>query len=111
MLLDFASFNPGYGCSQTHRGPSGNSRALAGVGQRGGPLPIAAITRLRLRSLRFAPLLFWRAFRSLRQARAADGCLASDARTIKARVFWTRTLWRDAAAMRAYMTRSPHRGA
>lgn len=74
-------------------------------------MPLASLTRLRLRSLRFAPLLFWRAMRSLHQARRADGCLAADARTIRGRVFWTRTVWRDPAAMRAFMTGGAHVGA
>ncbi len=71
-------------------------------------MPLASITRLRLRSLRFTPLLFWRAFGSLRQARRSDGCLASDARTIGGRVFWTRTVWRDKQAMHAFMTGGAH---
>jgi hypothetical protein len=72
-------------------------------------MPIAAVTRLRLRSRVFAPHLFWNAFRSLRQARRSDGCLAADVRTIAARVFWTRTLWRDAEALRDFMSSGAHR--
>jgi hypothetical protein len=72
-------------------------------------MPIAAVTRLRLRKRRFAPLLLWSALRSLRQSRLADGCLAADVRTTRARAFWTRTLWRDAGAMRAYMRSGAHR--
>jgi quinol monooxygenase YgiN len=72
-------------------------------------MPFASITRLRLRSIRFVPRFIYDAFRALQQARASDGCLAADVRTIKARVFWTRTLWRDGAAMSAYRASGAHR--
>ena len=71
-------------------------------------MPIAAVTRLRLRSLRFFPLFVVGAFRSRSQALRADGCLAADTRTIAGRVFWTRTLWRDAAAMRNFARSGAH---
>ena len=58
-------------------------------------MPVAGVTRLRLRRWRYVPLLILAAMRSRRQALASDGCLAADARTQGARVFWTRTLWRD----------------
>jgi hypothetical protein len=72
-------------------------------------MPLAAVTRLRIRSLRFFPLFIVGAFRSRRQALRADGCLAADVRTIRGRVFWTRTLWRDEAAMRSFMVGGAHR--
>jgi hypothetical protein len=72
-------------------------------------MAIAAITRLRLRKLRFVPLFLLGAFRSKRQALGSDGCLAVDVRMIGTRVFWTRTLWRDAEAMRDFMRSGPHR--
>jgi hypothetical protein len=71
-------------------------------------MPIASITRLRLRSLRFTPLLLWRAFRSLQQVQRTDGCIAADVRTIRGRVFWTRTVWRDQQAKLAFMTSGSH---
>jgi quinol monooxygenase YgiN len=74
-------------------------------------MPLSSITRLRLRRWRFVPLFAWHAVRSLRQVRRSDGCLAADVRTIGGRVFWTRTLWRDAMAMRAYMTSGAHAAA
>ena len=55
-------------------------------------MPVAAITRLRLRKWRYVPLLILSAMRSKRQALASEGCLAADVRTQGARVFWTRTL-------------------
>ena len=72
-------------------------------------MAIAAVTRLRLRKLRFVPLLMVAAFRSRRQAQASDGCLAADMRMQGARVFWTRTLWRDGKAMRDFMGGGAHR--
>ena len=72
-------------------------------------MPIAAVTRLRIRSFRFFPPFIVGAFRSLLQARRADGCLAADVRTIRGRVFWTRSLWRDAAAMRGFLGGGVHR--
>jgi hypothetical protein len=71
-------------------------------------MPIAAVTRLRLRKLRFVPLLLVSAIRSRRQAQASEGCLAADVRMQGARVFWTRTLWRDTRAMREFMRRDAH---
>ena len=72
-------------------------------------MAIAAITRLRLRKLRTVPIFMLGAFRSRRQALGSDGCLAADVRMIGARVFWTRSLWRDAEAMRNFMRGGPHR--
>ena len=72
-------------------------------------MAVAAITRLRLRRLYLLPLLLLGAFRSRRQALASDGCLAADVRMIGAHVFWTRSLWRDAGAMREFMRGGAHR--
>lgn len=66
-------------------------------------MPLAAVTRLRVRGFRFLPLFLLSAFRSIAQARRIEGCIAADMRTTGGRVFWTRTLWRDTAAMRAFM--------
>lgn len=73
-------------------------------------MPIAAVTRLRLRKLRLVPALIVYAFRSRRQARASDGCLAADMRMVGARLFWTRTLWRDADTLRNFMRSSGAHG-
>jgi hypothetical protein len=71
-------------------------------------MALVAVTRLRLRSLRFTPALIWLALRSQRQARGSGGCLAADVRTIRGRVFWTKTAWRDEPAMRAFMLSGAH---
>jgi hypothetical protein len=74
-------------------------------------MPLAAVTRLRVRRWRFLPLFLASAYRSLTQARRSDGCLAADMRTTGSYVFWTRSLWRDAAAMRSFMGNGVHRAA
>ena len=73
-------------------------------------MPLAAVTRLRVRSVRFLPLFLIGAYRSLWQARAAGGYLGADMRATAGLVFFTRTLWRDRAAMRAFMGSGAHRG-
>lgn len=66
-------------------------------------MPLAAVTRLRVRKAYVVPLFLLIAWRSREQARATEGCLSADMRTTGNRVFWTRSLWRDAAAMRRFM--------
>ena len=72
-------------------------------------MPLASITRLRVRSIRSLPEFLWRAFASVRQARTTPGCLFADVRREAKLVFWTRTLWRDEPSMRAFMTSGAHR--
>jgi hypothetical protein len=72
-------------------------------------MPLASITRLRVRSIRYVPEFLWRALLSVRQARNSDGCLFADVRREVKFTFWTRTLWRDEAAMRAFVTHGVHR--
>jgi hypothetical protein len=74
-------------------------------------MPFVSITRLRLRSWRFLPGLFWYAFRSRRQAKAAPGNLAALTLREANHTFWTCTVWYDEAAMRAFMTSGAHRSA
>lgn len=72
-------------------------------------MPLASITRLRVRSIRYLPEFLWHAFRSVRQARNSPGCIAADVRREVKLVFWTRTLWHDEPSMRAFMTTGAHR--
>jgi quinol monooxygenase YgiN len=74
-------------------------------------MPVASITRLRLRKARYIPAFILSAVRCLRQARRSEGCLAADVRREKQLVFWTRTMWRDADAMRDYISCGAHRDA
>lgn len=69
-----------------------------------------SITRLRLRSPWLLPLFLWYAVRSQAQARASDGCLAVQVNNFHG-AFWTLTLWRDQAALRAFMLSGAHRRA
>ena len=71
-------------------------------------MPLVSVTRLRLRSWWFFPPFFWHAQKSQAQARRADGIFAVQLRPYGG-AFWTLTLWRDHAAMRAYMIAGSHR--
>jgi len=68
-----------------------------------------SITRLRLRSWRFFPAFALAAFRADRQARRSAGNVATDLLRDRYGAYWTRTLWRDEASMRAYMLAGAHR--
>jgi hypothetical protein len=74
-------------------------------------MPSVSITRLRLRSVLFAPRFFWLNERAVGQLRAAPGFrggkLLWDARL----AFWTLSLWDSEAAMRAYRDSDAHRQA
>ena len=45
------------------------------------------------------------------QAQRADGCLGVTVRRTKGAVYWTMTVWRDDAALRAFMLSGAHRQA
>jgi hypothetical protein len=72
-------------------------------------MPIVAITRLRVRSWRYLPGFLWRTLLSARQARAAAGNLDVALLRDANRTFWTRTVWADQPAMRAFMVAGAHR--
>ena len=72
-------------------------------------MPFIAITRLRVRSWRYLPSFFVQTFRAAIQARAADGSLAVWVLREAHRTFWTRTVWINEQAMRAYMSSGVHR--
>jgi hypothetical protein len=72
-------------------------------------MPLASITRLRVRSIRYLPEFLLRALASVRQARRSPGCLGAGVRREAQLIFWTRTLWQDEPSMRAFMTTGPHR--
>jgi hypothetical protein len=66
-----------------------------------------SITGLRLNSPWNAPKFWWHAIGSMRQAKAADGNLFAQARTING-IHHTVSAWRDVAAMKAYLSSGPH---
>jgi len=70
-------------------------------------MPRVSITRLRLRSALFELPFIWHAMRSSAQAKRADGCLNTVLRR-SGGAYWTMTIWRDAAATRAYMASGAH---
>ena len=72
-------------------------------------MPVASVTRLRVRTLRYVPAFIWTAACCLRQARRSKGCLAADIRRDKHLVFWTRTMWQDLNAMQSYTRSGAHR--
>jgi hypothetical protein len=71
-------------------------------------LPLVAVTRLRIRSVRFVLPFGWYTWRSFKQAKRAPGNLAVNLRRAEGFAFWTLTMWRDEAAMSAYRIAPPH---
>jgi hypothetical protein len=71
-------------------------------------MPLVSVTRLRVRSWRYLPGFFLLAIRSARQARRAEGNLATSVLSDANRAFWTLTAWTDAEAMRRYMLAGAH---
>ncbi len=67
-----------------------------------------SITRLRVRSFRFMPGFVLQTVSTLRQVKRADGFLKGSLLPDRQWTFWTMTVWRDAAAMRAYMKVGSH---
>ena len=77
-------------------------------------MPFVSVTRLRVRSWRYLPGFVIQSLRAVRQAKLADGSLAVSVLRDADCAFWTRTVWRDEAAMRSFMRSggaSPHHGA
>jgi hypothetical protein len=66
-------------------------------------MPLVSITRLRVRALRYLPIFSFNALRAARQAKTASGNLAVSLLADANFAFWTRTLWQDDTAMRAFM--------
>jgi Antibiotic biosynthesis monooxygenase len=74
-------------------------------------VPFVSVTRLRVRSWRYLPIFLVTALRTARQAKRAPGGLAVSVLRDAHSVFWTRTIWRDEAAMHAFMQAGVHRRA
>lgn len=75
------------------------------------PVPaetVVSVTRFRLRKLVFAPSFFLHAQRTIAQIRNADGFVTGAVLRDAHFAFWTLTLWRDQAAMRAYALSGAH---
>ncbi len=72
-------------------------------------MPFVSITRLRVRSWQYLPAFFLAAFRSALQARYARGNLGVSVLREARNTFWTRSLWIDEPAMKAFMVSGAHR--
>ena len=66
-----------------------------------------SITGLRLNSWRHWPRFAWHASRSMRQARAAEGCEMAGARFIGG-MFYTVSLWQSERAMKRFLYQGAH---
>jgi len=65
-------------------------------------MPFVSITRLRVRRWRYLPGFLLYALASTLQARRASGNLAVSVLNDADFAFWTRSMWTDEAAMRAF---------
>jgi Antibiotic biosynthesis monooxygenase len=74
-------------------------------------MPVVSITRLRLRAWRFLPSFFLYSFRSARQAERTPGFLGGWLGGSGGNAYWTITVWRDEAAMKAFRDRDTHKAA
>jgi hypothetical protein len=72
-------------------------------------MPLVSITRLRVRSFRYLPAFLLGSLRSACEAKTASGNLAVSVLSDANLAFWTRTLWTDERAMRAFMFAPAHR--
>jgi len=68
-----------------------------------------SITRLRVRCWRYVPQFLIQSLRAARQAERAAGSISVSVLRDTDRAFWTRTVWRDEMAMRAFMLSGVHR--
>jgi len=71
-------------------------------------MPYVSITRLRIRSEEFARGFNARVPVVHVQASEAPGCLAVDLLADAHHTYWTKSVWVDRAAMRAYVTGGAH---
>jgi len=74
-------------------------------------MPLVSVTRLRVRLWRYLPAFFLHTFRVARQIRRQEGNLSFSLLNDARHTFWTLSVWRDEAAMRAFMNSDAHRQA
>src|SRR6516162_4141908 len=72
-------------------------------------MPFVSITRLRVRRWRYVPQFLIQSIREARQAKRSAGSISVSVLRDADRAFWTRTVWRDEAAMRSFMRSGVHR--
>lgn len=71
---------------------------------------IIAVTRLRLRSIRFLPRLYWETRKLRRSLERAPGFLRGKFLADRNRAFWTMSAWKDIESMRAFRNSKVHAG-
>ena len=71
-------------------------------------MPFVSVTRLRVRLWRYLPGFLIQSVRAARQATRATASLSVSVFRDRDRTFWTRTIWRDEAAMRSFMASGVH---
>lgn len=71
-------------------------------------MSFVAVTRLRVRSIRFLPPFMLHAFRARGQVREAPGFQGGSLLVDRNWTFWTMTAWDSQESMRRYMTTAPH---
>jgi Domain of unknown function (DUF3291) len=69
---------------------------------------IISVTRLRLRSIRFLPRLWWEIRKMRRALEKAPGFLVGKLLADRHWTFWTMTLWKDMESMRAFRDSGVH---
>jgi len=69
---------------------------------------IVAVTRLRVRSIRFLPRLYWDAWKIKRSLRKAPGFLEGKLLVDRNRAYWTITSWKDLESMLAFRNGKVH---
>jgi hypothetical protein len=74
-------------------------------------MAFVSLTRLRVRSVWLLPKFFWYAVLSSQQARKAPGNLGVELLNDTNFAYWTKTLWKDEASMRAFLLSGAHRAA
>jgi hypothetical protein len=67
-----------------------------------------SVTRLRVRSFRFLPVIGFHTWRSWRQLRTTEGFIGGYLASGPGLALWTVTVWTDEAAMRSYRNSPPH---
>jgi heme-degrading monooxygenase HmoA len=71
-------------------------------------VPIVAVTRLRVRSIRFLPRLYWDARKIRRSLKKAPGFLGGKLLVDRKRAYWTITWWKDLDSMLAFRNSRVH---
>src|SRR5262245_27730510 len=74
-------------------------------------MAIIAATRLRLRSYRFLPSLYWETNKIRRSLEKAPGFLWAKLLADRGRTFWTMSAWKDEDSMRAFRDSGVHAAA